>query len=60
MRVLLQSIDVFAQLLDLLLHLLHGVQFVLDGHHVALHLDKQRILFLVVHINKYSEFLDKI
>lgn len=39
----LQSVHVFPELLDLLLDLLHRVQLVLDGHHVALHLGHLRL-----------------
>lgn len=47
---LLQSINIFAQLLDLLLDLLHGVQFMFDGHHVTLYLYYYRIWIWVIYI----------
>lgn len=43
MRLQLESVHVLPELFDLLLDLLHSVQFVLDGHHVALHLGHLRL-----------------
>lgn len=41
MSMLLQSIHIFAQLLNLLLDLLHCVQFVFDSHHITLDLYRE-------------------
>lgn len=43
MSVLLEPVHVFPQLLDLLLHLLHGVELVFDLHHISLHLEVGRV-----------------